>query len=724
MRILGSDGSVRRVEAIVRSEHRIFKGTAFVQLNGDSEWTNAGWARISMHQDGSKPIFEGAFTIDGVHHHVQTDANFRATMRPGDPELEKEAAEYMVVWRDNDVIEHTHDELKRDLGEGPGCTAHELAFNKDERNLVYRSAEAEMSTWSMNPMQLFGRQMDGTAGGNGAGVNLANSIGSTTGCPTTRKVALVGIATDCTYTAQFSSVAAARQNIILQVSAASQLYESSFNISLGIQNLTISEASCPGTPPATAPWNRPCTPDVDITARLNLFSKWRGQWQDNNAYWTLLTTCNTGSAVGLAWLGQVCVKGSSAANANGGDSIAGANVVVRTSAEWLVFAHETGHTFGAVHDCDSRTCADDTVTKQQCCPLSTAGCDAGGRYIMNPSTGSGITRFSPCSIGNICSFLGRYSSRVVCLANNNNVPTITGQQCGNGIVEQGEDCDCGGDESCAGNPCCNPKTCKFTTGSVCDFSNEECCTNQCQFKGAGTVCRASNGICDPEETCSGNSSSCPQDKSAEDGTSCGTGVNGTPLQCASGQCTSRDQQCRTLMGSFTTNNDTYSCSQQGCVLSCASPQFGRGVCYTMQQYFLDGTPCEGGGKCSNGACQGSNLAKQIGNFFEENKNIVIPVASVVGGLIVLAILSCCITSFRRRRRVAALKTPPTQPWNYGPMPTGPAGNHPRSNQPMAAPPAYPPPYPGAGPQMAGAQQMQQQNNGPWEPMRTRSFRYA
>ena len=93
MRILGSDGSVRRVETIVRSEHRIFKGTAFVLRGTDPEWTNAGWARISVHQDGSRPIFEGAFTVDGVHHHIQTDANFRATMRPDDPAPKKERSD-------------------------------------------------------------------------------------------------------------------------------------------------------------------------------------------------------------------------------------------------------------------------------------------------------------------------------------------------------------------------------------------------------------------------------------------------------------------------------------------------------------------------------------------------------------------------------------------------------------------------------------------------------
>jgi hypothetical protein len=212
---------------------------------------------------------------------------------------------------------------------------------------------------------------------------------------------------------------------------------------------------------------------------------------------------------------------------------------------------------------------------------------------MNPSTASGITNFSPCSIGNICSAIGRQSVKTQCLSNNKGVTTITGQQCGNGIVETGEDCDCGGDTGCQNNQCCDAKTCKFKNNAVCDDQNEECCRG-CQLASANTICRPSTGVCDPEETCSGSSPNCPADKTAPDGSSCGSG-----LKCATGHCTSRDQQCKTLMGSYTQGNDTYACDHLSCTLSCASPEFGSGVCYGLQQNFLDGTECGGGGHCSN-----------------------------------------------------------------------------------------------------------------------------
>ncbi|KAI1388910.1 zinc metalloprotease mde10 [Hypoxylon trugodes] len=668
VRYLGPDGTVTREEKVERTDHRVFKGHAFVQHADHLEWINSGWARITVHRDGANPIFEGTFRVHGNHHHIQTSSNYRQTQHEDDPSADFAEDEYMVVWRDSDIQSDLYDvsELKRGLN-SHSCSSDELNFNNEDAHPVHQGLDLrDMSVVDANG--LFGRdQIDPTTGGNGAGVNLAQSIGSTQGCPTTRKVALVGIATDCTYTAQFSSNSDVRSNIIQQVNSASALYESSFNISLGIQNLTISEATCPGTPSQNAQWNVPCSSSVTITDRLNLFSAWRGQFNDTNAYWTLLSTCNTDAAVGLAWLGQLCSQGSGtqADSSGGNETIAGANVVVRTSTEWQVFAHESGHTFGAFHDCTSDTCSDGTSSMQKCCPLSTSTCDADGGFIMNPSTSPGITRFSPCTIGNICSAMGRNSVRSTCLTNNQNVVTITGSQCGNGIVEAGEQCDCGGESGCANNSCCNPKTCQFQDNAVCDPSNEDCCTSQCQFKSSGSVCRASSSSCDPQETCSGTSGTCPTDVKAPDGQSCGT--DGAGLTCASGQCTSRDLQCSTLVGSMTNNTDTKACDSQTCQLRCASSQLGPNACYDMQQYFLDGTPCQGGGHCSNGQCQGSSVADQVGSFFRDNKNIIIPVAASVGGLILLAISCCIITSCRRRarRRKIAKTVQPSSSWVAG-----------------------------------------------------------
>lgn len=732
---IAPDGTVRMAEPIKRHEHKVFRGQSFVRRAGSSEWSTAGWARITVHRDGKRPVFEGAFSLDGDNHHIQTGENYRRLKHAEDPsvDLDQDPTEYMLVWRDSDVENEWLDplDLKRDVRGRSSCTSDNLQYNAD-----YRPFVADDSLQAVSSGSLFGRQMDGgqTGDAGGAGYNLVSTIGNPTGCPNTRKIALMGVATDCGYTASFNSSQSARANIIAQVNSASQVYESAFNISLGIQNLTISEGPCPSSPSSGAPWNQACdAAGVSITTRLNLFSAWRGLSADNNAFWTLLSTCNTASAVGLAWLGQACVPGSQRTDAqdNSNETVASANVVVRTQSEWQVLAHEVGHTFGAVHDCDESACATTASRDQRCCPLSADSCDAKGRFIMNPSTGTDINTFSPCSIGNICSGLLRGAVRSECLTDNRGVTTITGKQCGNGIVEAGEDCDCGGTESCGDNPCCNPTTCRFTDNSVCDPSNEDCCTPQCKFAASGAICRTSTGECDPQETCPGDSSICPNDKHKNDGAGCG--ASGQGLQCASGQCTSRLQQCQAAVGFRDTRNDTTACAND-CMITCKSPSaFDTDLCVTMMQNFVDGTPCQNGGKCDNGMCKGASWT----HWFKENMHIVIPVAASVGGVIVLLLLCCCISSIcKKRKRKAYTKQAPTPPpMQYNNHPTHVNAPQWDSNAAQQAHQAQQNSWQQQQQQqyMMYQQQHQQQqqrsNNEPfypgqWQPTRTASMRYA
>lgn len=138
-----------------------------------------------------------------------------------------------------------------------------------------------------------------------------------------------------------------------------------------------------------------------------------------------------------------------------------------------LISHESAHTLGAIHDCTSTTCSSST----KCCPLSSSTCDADGAYIMNPSSGSSITRFSPCTVGAICSGIGSGQVDTDCLvdARASNITSATGT-CGNGIVEPGEACDCGQD-ACSDEKarCCDSLTCQWNGGSQCssgDPSND------------------------------------------------------------------------------------------------------------------------------------------------------------------------------------------------------------------------------------------------------------
>ncbi|CAG7975386.1 unnamed protein product [Penicillium salamii] len=701
------DGTLTHAEPIQRHEHKVFRGRA-LEGSGKGRWTPVGWARITVKRDGVDPLFEGAFSINDDKHHVELMSNYIDKKRPIDADVPLKHGEYMLIYRDSDMFHYTHSELKRSLPATTGCGADQLDYNADLSNSIFPYGVTPMDDrWGMTSLDsLFGlskRQSDdGGVSGNTGGVNLKSTIGDTSGCPKTKKVALIGIATDCEFTDSFKSTnstpkEAAKDWVINVVNTASSLYEDSFNVSIGLRNLTISEPGCSSSSSST-PWNVDCS-SGNVTWRLNEFSKWRAKNSDDNAYWTLMTNCPTDSEVGVSWMGRLC---SSDLVSSGDSSVTGANVVVRNSgSSWQVFAHETGHTFGAVHDCTEQTCGQKLDSSSQCCPLSSSTCDADSKYIMNPYASNSMTKFSPCTIGNICSAIGKNSIKSSCLSENKGVVTISGSQCGNGIVEAGEDCDCGGEEGCSDNACCDASTCKFKTGSVCDDSNDSCCS-KCQFASADTICRASTGTCDIAEKCPGNSGACPEDKYEDDGSSCGD--KGQGLSCASGQCTSRNYQCRTVVGSLLNSNDTWACENTqdpSCTLVCGAPSiahsYGTTPCIRMNQNYLDGTPCDSGGRCSAGQCKGSSAM----GWIRDHKKLVIGVCVGGGTLILLALFFCIYSRCRRsaQLRKARKAMPPGTYRRYnGPQPTArPPQMHqwhgyPNSGYQNVPPPGPPPRY--------------------------------
>ncbi|CAI7599035.1 unnamed protein product [Penicillium viridicatum] len=678
---IGADGTIKRAEPIQRHEHKVFQGRALVG-SGKGRWTPVGWARITVKRDGLEPLFEGAFSVNNDKHHIELQSTYLDKKRPIDADVEPRDGESMIIYRDSDMFHYTHSELKRSLPVSEGCGADQLGYNADLSNSIFDydmdETDGQWGVASLNSMFGLGKRQSssdvGGVSGNTGGVNLKTTIGDTGGCPKTKKVALIGIATDCEFTESFMATnstpeKAAKDWVINVVNTASSLYEESFNVSIGLRNLTISETGCSATGSSATPWNVDCN-GGNVTWRLNEFSKWRASHSDENAYWTLMTNCPTGSEVGVSWMGRLC---SSELVSSGENSVTGANVVVRnTGSSWQVFAHETGHTFGAVHDCDQDACTSKLDVSSQCCPLSSSSCNANAEYIMNPYAKNSMTKFSECTIGNICSAIGKNSIKSSCLSDNRGVVTISGSQCGNGIVEGDEECDCGDEKSCSDNSCCDAKTCKFKGSAVCDDANDSCCS-KCQFASADTVCRASTGECDIAETCSGTSSSCPDNKYKEDGEGCGD--KNQKLSCASGQCTSRDYQCRTVIGSLLNTNDTWACentNSPSCSLVCGAPslQHSMGVqeCISMNQNYLDGTPCDSGGRCSAGQCKGSSAL----GWIRQHEKLVIGICVGVGTFILLAIFFCIYSRCKRsaQLRKARKAIPPGTYRRYnGPQPT-------------------------------------------------------
>ncbi|XP_019358530.1 PREDICTED: disintegrin and metalloproteinase domain-containing protein 12 isoform X3 [Gavialis gangeticus] len=193
----------------------------------------------------------------------------------------------------------------------------------------------------------------------------------------------------------------------------------------------------------------------------------------------------------------------------------------------VTLAHELGHNFGMNHDTLERGCN---------CKAST---DKGG-CIMHPSTGYPFpTVFSSCSKKDLENSLEKGVG--MCLFNLPEVKeSFGGQKCGNGYVEDGEECDCGEPDECT-NRCCNATTCTLKPDAVCAHG---LCCEDCKLKPAGISCRDSSNSCDLPEFCTGANPHCPANVYLHDGHPCYR-VDG---YCYNGICQTHEQQCITLWG--------------------------------------------------------------------------------------------------------------------------------------------------------------------------------
>nr|XP_034961647.1 disintegrin and metalloproteinase domain-containing protein 19 [Zootoca vivipara] len=223
-----------------------------------------------------------------------------------------------------------------------------------------------------------------------------------------------------------------------------------------------------------------------------------------------------GTTIGLAPLMAMCsVYQSGGVNMDHSENAIGVAATM---------AHEMGHNFGMSHD------------SAGCCTASARD----GGCIMAAATGHPFPRvFNRCNMKELDRYL--QSGGGMCLYNMPDTKTLYGgQRCGNGYLEEGEECDCGEEEEC-NNPCCNASNCSLKPGAEC--AHGACC-HLCKLMSPGTPCREQARPCDLPEYCTGKSPFCPANFYQLDGTPCASGR----AYCYSGMCLTYEQQCLQLWG--------------------------------------------------------------------------------------------------------------------------------------------------------------------------------
>ncbi|KAF2360559.1 Disintegrin domain [Trinorchestia longiramus] len=354
--------------------------------------------------------------------------------------------------------------------------------------------------------------------------------------------------------------------------------------------------------------NKFCKVNVDVSNFLNLHSQMN---HDDFCLSYVFTFRDfTGGTLGLAWVaspsgasGGICEKYKTytenlAGRRNTEQRSLNTGIItflnynsrVPPKVSQLTLAHEIGHNFGSplrhwIGWCYSRGTGLGGVTAEAldwvvlqprhwsgwCYRRDTghdfpSSCKPGGHqgnYIMFSSATSGDRpnndKFSSCSVRNISQVLDAIAEN----RRKNCFKATNGTFCGNKIVEEGEECDCGYDDEDCNERCCYPrlvseydrnynstaKMCSRKANTQCSPSQGPCCDMElCEFK-SNVECHSETD-CTMSANCNGRMASCPLPSWQRNNKPC----NEDTKVCKEGECSGSICLAYNMSECFLTSN--------------------------------------------------------------------------------------------------------------------------------------------------------------------------
>ncbi|CAD5110616.1 DgyrCDS2 [Dimorphilus gyrociliatus] len=191
----------------------------------------------------------------------------------------------------------------------------------------------------------------------------------------------------------------------------------------------------------------------------------------------------------------------------------------------MTFAHEIGHSMGSNHDPETSVCSPGGVE---------------GTYLMYSiavwANKPNNKKFSKCSTESMSKIINIKAKHDIYGCFIENKIAI----CGNSLVEEDEECDCGWKDNCR-EQCCYPqishpppsyKACRLKNGATCSPSAGSCCSNSCRpYEKTEEIICSPASRCQEKRLCDGNSISCPSPLYKPNNTLCDT-----DLVCQQGKC--------------------------------------------------------------------------------------------------------------------------------------------------------------------------------------------